>query len=432
MSTATYKVSYKAPDKEAKRRHETYVHNLGFLLAHNLEIPLPHLGSDGLTDGAQNSKVLHLIPDVLVASPLEQPQSGRRHVELRDLVLVDDIPVPGEVGVRRCTFKHHSRHTEEQRRIHNISMARNPTDISSTEEPITVVNVKDILSGDGSAQEIAASGVHNTLGLSGRSRRVKEEQWVLRVHGLRGDICRPLVGLLVPPEIAPLSPRDIGTSALVDKDVPDVGALLQSIVDNLLGANQLATALALVRGYDDLALGIDDPVAQRVGRETGENDRVDGSDSGAGEEGDESLGNHGEVDGYGVALADAHLLEDVGGLGDLAKELAVGDIATFAGLVGFVDDGDLVGVLDGVPVDAVVRGVELAFQEPGVIAFGERAAVHSLEILGPAQQLAGLPPPELIRLGDGLLVELLVLLEACIITTASAQARFLGSVSKPV
>jgi hypothetical protein len=42
--------------------------------------------------------------------------------------------------------------------------------------------------------------------------------------------------------------------------VTDARTLLESIVDNLLCADGLATTLALVGSNDDLALGIDDAV----------------------------------------------------------------------------------------------------------------------------------------------------------------------------
>ena len=102
----------------------------------------------------------------------------------------------------------------------------------------------------------------------------------------------------------------------------------------------------------------------------------------------------------------------MGDLGNLAEKLAVRNIAALAGLVGLVDDGDAVGVLEGVAVDAVERGVELAFEEPGIVAAVEGTAVDCLKGLAPGQQLVGESPPELVGLCDGLLVELLVLVEA--------------------
>lgn len=355
--------------------------------------------------------MLHIVLDKLVASPLEQTQRRGRHVELRHLVLVDDVPVAREVGIRRRALKDDRRDAEQQRRVDDVRVARDPADVAAAKVAVAVVDVKDVLARGGGAEQVAARRMHDALGLASRTRRVEQEQGVLGVDGLGGDVGGPLVHLLVPPKVAAGGPGHVGAGALVDEHVADVGALLEGVVDNLLCADELAAALALVGGDDDLAAGVDDAVAQRVGREASKDDRVDGADARAGQEGDEGLGDHGQVDGDRVALAHAHLLEHVGDLGHLAQQLAVRDIAALAGLVGLVDDGHLVGVLEGVAVDAVERGVELALEEPGIVAVLERAAVHRLKGLAPREQLVGEPPPELLGLGDGLLVELLVLFE---------------------
>lgn len=214
----------------------------------------------------------------------------------------------------------------------------------------------------------------------------------------------------------------------------DLRALLERLVHDLLGANDLSTTPALVCGDNDLRLGVYDTVAQGVGGEAGEDDRVNGADTGAGKEGDDRLGNHGQVQRNGVALLDAHLLQHVGQSGDLAQELAVGDGAALIVLVGLVDDGRLVGIRDGVTVNAVVRGIEAALEEPGVVAVLEAAGVDGLEVALPGQELACPLAPELVRLLDRLLVQLLVVVEALemrfcwvlpakVVSTASVVAR---------
>jgi hypothetical protein len=110
---------------------------------------------------------------------------------------------------------------------------------------------------------------------------------------------------------------------------------------------------------------------------------VDSTDTDTGHEGDNGLGNHGQVDGNSVALADAHLLEDPGGAGNLAEELAVGDIAAFARVVGLVDDGNTVRISKGVAVDTVVRGVEATLVEPRDVGVLEAAAAGGLEVAVP-------------------------------------------------
>lgn len=383
---------------------------MSFLLADNLEVPLPNLSGDGLTDRAQDSERGHGTSHMLVASSLEQTQGSRGDVKLGDLVLIDNVPVPREVGVGGCALKDDGRNTKKQRGIHDVRVAGNPADVTTAEVPVTVMDVEDVLSGHGTAKEVTCGGVHDTLRFACGSGRVQQEHGVLGVDDLGGDVAGPLLYLLVPPQVAAGCEGDVGASALVYQAAGNIGALLQRIVDNLLGANQLAAALALVGGDDDLGVGIDNTVPEGVGGEASKNDRVDGADTHTGEQGDESLGNHGEVDGDGVALADAHLLQDPGGLGDIPEQLAVGDIAALACLVCLVDDGDAVGVCNGVAIDAVVSGIELALDEPGIVTVSERAGVDSVEVALPRQQLAGALGPEGVGLCDGLLVQLLVFL----------------------
>lgn len=52
----------------------------------------------------------------------------------------------------------------------------------------------------------------------------------------------------------------------------------------------LAATLALVGREHDARIAVDDTVAQSVGTEAGEDDRVDGTDTRAGQEGDRGLG----------------------------------------------------------------------------------------------------------------------------------------------
>lgn len=289
-------------------------------------------------------------------------------------------------------------------------MASDPTDVTTAEVAIAIVNVKDVLAGQCSAKQISGGGVHNTLGLSGRTRCVEKEEGILRVHGLGGNVAGPLLNLLVPPQVTAGDHVDIGASAAVDENVADIGALLQGIVDNLLCANELAASLTLVGGNDESGLGINDTVAESVGREAGEDDGVDGADTDTCQDSNNGFGDHGHVDGDGITLLDAGLLEDPSNLGDIAKKLTVGHVATIVDLVSLINDGNAVGILVSMAINGVVASVQLALDEPLDITVSEAAGGDSLKVAGPGQQLASCSAPELVGLGDGLLVELLVLL----------------------
>lgn len=291
---------------------------------------------------------------MVVTSALEQSQGSGGDVELSDAVLLNDIPVSGEVGVRGGSFEDDRGNTKEQWRVDNVGVASNPSDITSAEELVGVMDIKDVLSSHGRTEKVATGAVHKTLWLTSGARGVEEEQRILRVHGLWGNVGGPLLDLLVPPHISTRGPWDIGSGALVNQAASDTRALLECVIHNLLGRDNLSSTLALVAGDDNLGLGVVDTVAERVGRETGKNDRVYGTDTRAGKECDNCLGDHGEVDRNSVALLDAQLLEDVCSLADLAEKLAIGHDTALIWLVSLVDDGCLVWVLDRMAIDAVV------------------------------------------------------------------------------
>jgi hypothetical protein len=145
----------------------TYVDNVSFLLSNNLKVPLPHLCGDGLTNTAQDSQVLHLVLDKVVASTLQESQSGRSNVKLCDLVLGNNVPVSAEIGVCRGTLENDCCNTKQQRCVNHVCVASDPANITTTEEDVLVVDVENVLARSGGTQEVTTGGVHDTLGLSG-------------------------------------------------------------------------------------------------------------------------------------------------------------------------------------------------------------------------------------------------------------------------
>jgi hypothetical protein len=199
--------------------------------------------------------------------------------------------------------------------------------------------------------------VDDTLGLASRTRGVEDEEGSSEFI-CSGRVGGDLVGLLVPPEVTAGGHGDLVAGAAEDENLLDERALLEGGVDNGLGGDRLATTATLVRGEEDLGLAVVDTVAERLGGEAGKDGRVDGTDTGTGEEGSGRLPGHGEVDGDGVTLLDTPRAEDIGDAVGLVEELLVRDLAGISGLVGLVDDGRLLGVLVVVTVETVVRGVK--------------------------------------------------------------------------
>lgn len=381
-----------------------YVANVSFLLSDLLKVPLPDLSGNWFTDGAQDTQVLHLVVDVLITGTLQQTQSCGGDIELGDLVLLNDIPVAGEVGVGGSAFENDGRATKKKRRIDDVGVSGDPANVTTAEEAIVVMNVKDVLAGHRGTKEVAGSSVHNTLGLTSRTRGVEEEEGVLGAHRLRSEIAGVLLDLLMPPNVTPIGPRDFGTSALVDQHTGHIGALLEGLIDNALGANHLATTLTLVRGDNNLGSSIKDTVTQGVRGETSEDNGVNGTDTGTGEKSHNGFRNHGKVDRDSVTLLDTPLLQDPGNAGDFAEELAVGNDAALIRLIGLVDDRDLIRVLDGMTIHAVERGIQATFDEPGIVSILERPDVRGLEVFVESEQLTGHAGPERVRATDRLVV----------------------------
>src|SRR5699024_8926442 len=157
------------------------------------------------------------------------------------------------------------------------------------------------------------------------------------------------------PDVPALGPAHVLLGALDHQDVGHVRlALGQGIVHGRLQGAGLAAAVAAVGGDDQLRVRIDDARVQRFRGEAAEHHRVGRTDPGTGQHGDDRFGDHRQVDRHTVAGAHTEGLDGVGGLGHLAFEVGVGEVAVVPGFA-FEMDGHLVtpAGLD-VPVHGVV------------------------------------------------------------------------------
>jgi hypothetical protein len=172
---------------------------------------------------------------------------------------------------------------------------------------------------------------------------VEDEERVLGGHDLGWAVRGDLGDFLVPPQIPSLGPGDLAASALEDKDMLYVGALLDCGVDDHLSGDGLAATLSLIRRDHDTGLAVVDAITERLSREAREHDGVDRADTRTREERGDGLPHHGQVDGYGVALLDPKRFERVGDAADRAQQLGVGDLAPLIGFVSLVYDCSLYG-----------------------------------------------------------------------------------------
>jgi hypothetical protein len=194
----------------------------------------------------------------------------------------------------------------------------------------------------------------------------------------------------------------LAAGALEDDDVLDAFAAAHErrLRRRWLERDVLAAAELAVGSDQHDGAGVVDAVAQRLGREAAEDDRVDGADAGAGLHGDDAFDRHRQVDDDAVALLDTLGTQQVGHLADLGQQVLVGDRRHLA-VVGFENDGDLVAQTGfDIAVEAVVGHVELAVGKPL-----EERCVGLVEDLGkrllPADHLPCTLGPETLVVGLG-------------------------------
>jgi hypothetical protein len=221
-------------------------------------------------------------------------------------------------------------------RIPNLSLSGLT---SHAGESVVLMDIKDVLDGQGGAEQVSGRGVDDSLWLSSRARSVEDKEWVLAVHGRRRAVWSLLCAYFGIPLVSALGPFDFFVASPLDNNaVLYLGALFEGSVDDALCCNGTSTSLSLIRGNDNSGFTVVGAVSKRVCAETSKHDRVDGTDTSTCEQGYSSFWNHGQVNNDSVALFDAHLLERIGKLADLIQELGVGDFLGLIGLIGLVDD----------------------------------------------------------------------------------------------
>ncbi len=381
-------------------------------LADLLVVPLPGLGVDRLAHGpehAQRAQVVLL--DELVALAHQRAQRGRRGVELRDLVLVADVPEAARVGEGRHTLEHHRGRAVGERAVDDVAVPGDPADVRGAPEDVALVVVEHHLVGHRRVEQVAARAVHDALRLSRRAGGVEDEERVLRVHLLGGAVGVDLLLLLVEPVVQPVAPGDLLAGALHDEALHGIHVVEERLVDVVLEVRDPAAAGRPVGGDHHLRVAAVDPRAQRVGREAGEDDRVDGADPGAGEHRIGRLGDHRQVQDDAVAARHPQGLQHVRHPADVGVKLPIGDVLRLGlrRIVGLEDDGRLIAARLEMPVHAVRGDVERAVAEPfdrDVPGF-ERGVLHLGVGLDPVESLS-LLAPEGVGIRDARCVHLLI------------------------
>ena len=204
---------------------------------------------------------------------------------------------------------------------------------------------------------------------------VHQEQRRLGGHGDRLDGLPGVFGEhLVEEEVPAVDHRGrrgvLAGVAPPDEHLVDVLSLLGRLLEGLVGLDlmvgQLAGAVVAVHGDQDVAARVGDPTPAGGAAEAAEHLRVDDAQPGTGQHGDGQFGDHRQVQRHPVAgLKAGEVAQQGGDLVHLPKQLRIAEVHGLVGLeLGHEDDRGLVRSGRGVPVDAVVRGVQPAADEP--------------------------------------------------------------------
>ena len=143
-------------------------------VADDAVIPFPGLRIDRLADRAEEpQRLARGLLHRRLARLHERADGGRRGVEDVDVVLVDDLPEPGDRRIGRHAFEHQGRGAVRERAVEDVGMAGDPADIGRAPVDVAVVVVEDVLVRHRREDEIAAGGVQHALRLCRSSPRCR-------------------------------------------------------------------------------------------------------------------------------------------------------------------------------------------------------------------------------------------------------------------
>ena len=279
------------------------VHDGDARATHDPVIPLPSLRVDGFPDRAEQPQAAARRAEHRIVSLLHQrPDRRRRGVEDVDLVLVDDLPEPSGIGIRRHPLEHEGGRPVRKGAVHDVRMAGDPPHIRRAPVDIAIVIVEHVAMSHGGIEDVASGGMQHALRLAGGAGGVQDEQRVFGVHLFRWAVLRSRLHEVVVPVVAARLPPHITPRTANHHDMLDArGAVARRVAVRLEG-DPAAASDSLVGRDQDLAGRIVDSVTEGLGRKPAEHHRVDRPDPCAREHRDDRLRDHGHVDADAIAL----------------------------------------------------------------------------------------------------------------------------------
>ena len=196
------------------------------------------------------------------------------------------------------------------------------------------------------------------------------------------------------PDITFAVPGDISTCAFDYYHGTDMRTFFQRLVGIGLERRMSASAHRLISGNERLAVRVQYPVFQCFRGKAAEYDRMYCAYPGTGQHGDSGLGDHRQINGYAVAFIDTARFQNIGQAADLFVQFPICDAFVQIRFVAFPEDGNLVSAIRQVPVQTIVRNVEIRPGIPFDIRLIKIPIRHLVPFPAPTDQFFRLLRPE--------------------------------------
>ena len=221
-------------------------------------------------------------------------------------MLGNDTPERTGIGCPdRLALIHNCRTAIQQRRINNIGMSYHPANIGGRPENFPGFNVINVLHGPLQGNGVPAIVPHDAFGLAGCSRCIKNVERIGCCNGHTGNGLRCFHQFL-PVQVTAGNQIGLHLRTLIDNSLLRfMGGNVDGFVHKRFVCQRFFPFDAAGGGYDDFRLGIVNADSQLIGGKTAENNRMHGTDTGAGQHRHHGLRDHRHINDHRIAFCDA-------------------------------------------------------------------------------------------------------------------------------
>ena len=162
-----------------------------------------------------------------IAPAHEAANGGWRCVKVCDFMARNDPPESILGWEIRRTFIHERRHAVRQHSVHDVTVPGDPTDVRGAEIHLLVPwhQIECPARSGRSEHHVTTSGVQDSFGLTGASRCVQEEQWMLTIDRLTRAGSWLCGHQVMPPHVALWMHRHIVVGSLEYQHLSNTGKL---------------------------------------------------------------------------------------------------------------------------------------------------------------------------------------------------------------